>query len=147
MARLVSFALPLVALAAACGGGNGGAEDDGPPPKVPACAGSAPAIARPGELRDDFPLPRGTVLRSKEQPFPGQTILRGVAPAGLDEAASFFETELPDAGYQLGRRDAEAGERESLFTGNGIRGGWRVRSIPDCDAVQVTLVLIRQPTG
>jgi hypothetical protein len=113
---------------------------------LPACAGTGRAIERPGELPDDLPLPPGTVLRSEQRPFPGQLIVRGVVPAGIDAAASFFEDELPDAGYELGRGDAEPGEREALFSGDGVRGGWRVNGIPECEeAVSLTLVVIRQP--
>jgi hypothetical protein len=133
------------AASAACGGGEERSAPEGPPPPLPPCAGKGGAVERPAELPGDLPLPPGTVLRAAQRPFPGQLIVRGVAPAGFDEAASFFEDELPDAGYRLGRADAEAGERESLFTGEGLRGGWRVNRIPDCDgAVTVTVVVIRQ---
>ena len=134
-------------LVGGCGGGGGGGEAEGPPPKLPPCAGSGAPIATPREVPDAFPLPRGTVFRIEQRPFPGQVVLRGAAPIGLDDAASFFESELEDAGYQVGRRDAEQGEREALFTGHGLRGGYRANVIPDCDAVQLTLVLIRQPQG
>lgn len=130
-------------LASGCGGGGGGAVD-GPPPKLPACAGSGSAIKTPPELPDDFPLPPGTVLRIEQRPFAGQVVLRGAAPLDLDGAASFFEGELADAGYQVGRQDAEQGEREALFTRGALRGGYRANAIPDCEAVQVTIVLIQQ---
>ena len=133
------------AVTAACGGDEERSATEGPPPPLPTCAGKGRPVERPAELPDDLPLPPGTVLRAAQRPFPGQLIVRGVAPAGIDAAASFFEDELPDAGYRLGRGDAEAGERESLFTGDGLRGGWRVNRIPDCDgAVTVTVGVIRQ---
>jgi hypothetical protein len=132
---------------AGCGGGGGEATPAGPPPPLPACAGTGPAIERPSELPGDLPLPGGTVLRYKQQPFPGQTVLRGVVPQTLEDAAEFFESRLPDQGYRVGRLDAEPGEREALFTKGALRGGWRVNSIPDCEAAQLTLVIIRQSAG
>lgn len=136
----------LAALAAGCGGG-GAPEAVGPPPVLPACAGKGAAIATPDELPDGFPLPPGTVFRIEQRPFPGQVVLRGAAPLDLDGAASFFERELGKAGYQVGRQDSERGEREALFSGEGLRGGYRANAIPECEAVQVTIVLIRQPPG
>lgn len=144
--RSTVLALTLAVSAAGCGGG-GDSQADGPPPKLPPCAGAGTPIAAPRELPDNFPLPPGTVFRLEQRPFPGQVVLRGAAPLDLDGAASFFEGELEDAGYEVGRQDAEQGEREALFTGEGLRGGYRANSIPDCDAVQLTIVLIRQPGG
>jgi hypothetical protein len=138
-----TFALALVG--SACGGG--GDADTASASKLPPCAGNEPAIERPEALPADFPLPPGTVLRRQERPFPGQVVIRGAVPGDLDDAGSFFEGELEDAGYRVGRNDAEPGEREALFTRGALRGGWRVNSIPDCAAVTLTLVMIRQPAG
>jgi hypothetical protein len=141
--RLVRWGVPaaLCLLGAGCGGEE---RVSGPPPRVPSCAAAGETIARPPEIPRDLPLPPGTALHAQERPYPDQVVVRGAVPAGLDDAASFFEDELPDAGYRVGRGDAEPNEREALFTGNGIRGGWRVRAIPACDgAVALTLVVIR----
>jgi hypothetical protein len=142
MRAAAAFALLLLA---ACGGGGDGDAD--PAATLPPCAGKEPAIERPEALPADFPLPPGTVLRRQERPFPGQVVIRGAVPGELDDAGSFFDGELEDAGYRVGRNDAEPGEREALFTRGAIRGGWRVNSIPDCAAVTLTLVVIRQPAG
>ena len=128
--------------ASACGGGEEGVSR--PVPTVPPCAVEGRPIARPGDVPQELPLPPGTKLHAAERPYEDQVVVHGAVPGGLDEAASFFEDELSDAGYRLGRGDAEPNERESLFTGNGIRGGWRVRAIPACEgAVSLTLIVIR----
>ena len=137
----------LVTVAAACGGGGDG--DDAAAPAearpLPACAGARKPIERPSELPSDFPLPPGTVFQSSRRPYPGQLVLRGLVPTGLSAAATFFKDELPEGGYNLGRGDAERGEAEALFAGNGIRGGWRVNQIPACDnAVRLLLVIVKQ---
>ncbi len=95
-------------------------------------------------MPEDFPLPAGTRLTTVRRPFPGQLVIDGFVNLGLDAAKDFFVDRLPAAGYQLGRGDAEPGEAEALFTGNGLRGGWRVREIPNCRALTVSLVFIRQ---
>ena len=125
---------------AGCGGGDA-SRTAGP---LPRCAGVEREIPRPVLLPDDFPLPPGTKLTASRTPFEGQVVIEGAVPGGLEDSAAFFGDELEDAGYATGRRDAEAGEMESesLFTGENIRGGWRVNEIPDCDgASKLTLVL------
>lgn len=70
--------------------------------------------------------------------------MTGVAPGSIDDLKSFFEEEIESAGYSAGRTEAEATEREAVFTGNGIRGGWRVNPVAGCEgASKVTLVVIR----
>jgi len=75
---------------------------------------------------------------------PSQLLIGGVIPADLQDAAGFFSDSLPDRGYQVGVGDAESGEAEAPFTGNGFRGRWRVNEIPDCPALKLTLILIEQ---
>jgi len=102
-------------------------------------------ISKAQGLPEGFPLPPGIVLISSQSPHAGQVVVRGVAPGELEAAADFFRKELVADGYDLGRSDSEAGEVESLFTGNGTRGGWRVNQIPRCSgAVRVFVVLVRQ---
>jgi hypothetical protein len=97
------------------------------------------------ELSADFPLPRGTAITSTATPYPGQLLVGAVIPAELADAAGFFGDELPAAGYEVGRGDAEQGESEAPFTGHGVRGKWKVNSMADCPgAVRLTLVLIEQ---
>jgi hypothetical protein len=63
----------------------------------------------------------------------------------LEGVAGFFERQLPERGFRLGRGDAEAHEKESAFTGHGYRGSWRVVKNPtDCPVVAVFLVVIEQ---
>ncbi len=136
----------VVVLAAACGGGDKStASVAAETRKLPACAGVRKPIMRPEELPKGLPLPPGTILTSAQTPFPGQLVLRGVIPAELGDAASFFRDELPGAGYEVGRGDSERGEVEALFTGEGLRGGWRVNAIARCpEAVGLVLVIVQQ---
>jgi hypothetical protein len=128
----------------ACGGGDG-LTNPGQTPSVPSCANLGETVTRPDELPAGFPLPPGTAITSSATPYPGQLLIGGVIPAELGDAAGFFGSELPAAGYEVGRGDAEQGESEAPFTGNGVRGKWKVNSIADCpSAVRLTLVLIEQ---
>jgi len=143
--RLVAFGAALL-LAGGCGGSDEKAvEEEQPPPPLPACAERGKALERPKGLPRGFPLPPGTVLQRREQSFAGQAIFVGAVPGDLDGAAEHFDSELPVAGYSVGRGDAETNEREKLFTGKSVRGGWRLNTIPNCaGAVGLTLVIIRQ---
>jgi hypothetical protein len=146
---LLSLSIGLLVLGvAACGGGDGGGaatEDGRNVPQVPACAKAGRTeAAGTKELPEGFPLPPGTLISSSQQPREGQVLVGGVIPADLQGAAAFFDEELPNAGYQLGLGDSEGNEAEAPFTGNGYRGKWRVNTIPNCNAVTLTLVVIRQ---
>jgi hypothetical protein len=84
------------------------------------------------------------VFTQVEMPFAGQSIVSGVSPGDLKRTRSFYDDELKDAGYRQGRGESEPGEAEALFTGHGVRGGWRANTITGCDgAVRLTLVVVR----
>lgn len=138
--RNPTYPILCLILLAGCGGGDA-SRTAGP---LPRCAGVEREIPRPVLLPDDFPLPPGTKLTASKTPFEGQGVIEGAVPGGLEDVAAFFGEELEDAGYAAGRRESEPGEMESLFTGQDIRGGWRVNVIPDCEgASKLTLVLFR----
>jgi hypothetical protein len=139
--RKPTYLILCLSLLTGCGGDGDPKRTAGP---LPPCAGVKKEIPRPPLLPDDFPLPPGTKLTHSRTPFEGQGVIEGAVPGGLEDSAAFFDDELEDAGYAAGRRDAEPGEVESLFTGKDLRGGWRVNTIPDCEgASKLTLVLIR----
>ena len=112
---------------------------------LPTCAGSKAAAAAAPELPVDFPLPPGTAIVSTASPYTSQVVALGLVPGDVQAAAGFFNSTLPDEGYQVGIGDSEGSESEAPFKGNGYRGKWRVNGIPDCAAVRLTLVLIEQP--
>ena len=137
-----TYLILCLVMLAGCGGGDGDASRTAGP--LPPCAAAEREIPRPALLPDDFPLPPGTKLTASRTPFEGQVVIEGAVPGGLEDSAAFFGDELEDAGYATGRRDAEPGEMESLFTGKEFRGGWRVNDIPGCEgASKLTLVVIR----
>jgi hypothetical protein len=75
-------------------------------------------------------------------PEPEQLLINGVVAADIQSVATFFTDKLPRAGYELGRGDSEQGEAEAPFTGNGVRGEWKVNGILNCpNAVTLRLVI------
>jgi hypothetical protein len=83
------------------------------------------------------------VFTKTETPVSGQAIVTGLVPGGLEDTRSFYEDSLEDAGYREGRGESEPGEAEATFTGPDSRGSWRANEIPDCDAVLLTLVVVK----
>jgi hypothetical protein len=134
---------PLAVLVALAGCGGSGDSGGGAPETLPACAKPADTIPRPEALPGDLPVPAGTVFTKIETPFRGQSVVSGISPGDLEGTRSFYGDTLKDAGYNQGRPEAEPGETEALFTGKGVRGGWRANTIPECDgAVRLTLVVV-----
>jgi hypothetical protein len=139
--NLRSLGLATCVLLAGCGGGEGGRSA---PRTLPACAKKEKAIKRPAQLPADLPVPPGTRFVQLSTQFGTQVIATGYVPGTLDDVRAFYAERLEDAGYQQGRSESEAGlETEALFTGKGVRGGWRANVLPDCDgATSLTLVVI-----
>ena len=112
-------------------------------PTLPPCAQAGPAVTPPPQFPKNFPLPPGTVFtgsRSAQQAI----VLEGFIPMELPQATRFFLQNLTAAGYRLGRGEAEQGEAEDRFVGNGIIGFFRLRSIRDCPGA-LQLVITMQP--
>lgn len=58
------------------------------------------------------------------------------------EAAAFFQSKLPAAGYEILEGDAEMDEAEATFAGRGFRGKWKINGILNCpEAVRLTLAI------
>lgn len=115
---------------------------------LPACA---PKIGQAANLPDNFaphfPLPDNIVISDvrvlNENPNYLQVI--GYAPIALEMSIRFVTTALPGAGYALGTGDSEPNEMETMFSGNGYRGGLRVASLASCDRVtQWTVVTFKR---
>jgi hypothetical protein len=110
-----------------------------PAPTLPPCAEAGPPVTVPPEFPTSFPLPPGTVITASRRGGP-TIVLEGFIPMELKEATRFFVQKLPDAGFRLGRGEAERGEAESRFGGNGVAGFFKVRSIADCPrALELTI--------
>jgi hypothetical protein len=69
-------------------------------------------------------------------------VVEGFIPMELKEATAFFVKKMPQAGFRLGRGEAEAAEAESRFGGHGIAGYFKIRVIPDCPgALQLAMTV------
>jgi hypothetical protein len=144
VAWLGMAALVIVLVGIASGRNNGGRfGPSGETTTAPECAHVGQVVDRPASVPVNL-LPPGTTLTSRMTLPENRTLVTGVVPFDFRTAVQFFVTKLPDAGYRLGTGDAEQGEAEALFTGEGISGKWKVNGIPNCpDAVTLALLVSR----
>jgi hypothetical protein len=99
---------------------------------LPDCALDNPAVPMP-EGFPVFPMPDGSRITESRTQSNARVTISGVIPGTVDDIAAFWERELRAAGYEPSLSDAEPGEAEGLFIGNGYRVRWILRSLSDCD--------------
>jgi hypothetical protein len=95
------------------------------------CGRHPAAVGAPRELPAGYPLPKHTVI-TRVQRVRGVVVVQGIEPLGIRDAGRFLITELPGAGYRIGRGDSEADEAETDFIGHGAVGRVKVHTIPGC---------------
>lgn len=127
---------------AGCGGGArpdvSGARAAG---SLPACVKAGDALARPEGFPVSLPLPDGTLITAHDNGVK-RVALSGYVPMPLRDAAAWMSRQLPSAGYRNGEGDAEQDEAESVFTGHGYQGKWKLNALDACAgavAIQVSL--------
>ena len=136
-AAVVAVLVACAAGAAALLGGRAPAQAA----SLPACVHPAHPVARPAGL-GRFPLPRGAVLDGVRQAY-GYRIVSGFVPGAINPVRDFLVARLPDAGYHLGRGDAETAEAEAAYRGHGVRGRWKVRAVPGCPGALSIQIAVR----
>ena len=135
----IPLAAAAVVIVAVHGGGSGNAEAAAPRVTAPACASAKRGVAPPPEISAAV-LPPETVITAVTHPQHGMTLVSGVVARPFRSAVEFYVTSLPAAGFMNTAGDAEMDEAESLFTGPGVHGKWKVHGIPMCaDAVRLAL--------
>jgi hypothetical protein len=154
MNRLLA-ALGAVLLVSACGGGGAepaaqptGATSVAPQPTVSACAkpGSG-SFAWPKEVPADLPQPPGAVLDKVTRTEDGLTIVRFRTLQSLQESVLFVVREVQEAGFTLGRGDAEPAEADAPFGRGDLRGVYKMLNTAPCVTDWLVAVTRTQPTS
>ena len=121
-----------------------GAGSDNPTvaaPSVSACPSSASAAdSWPAAVPSDLPTLPGLQVSSTQSTSSGAHMVSAQAPVALREAVRVLVTELPKAGYSLGKGDAEADEADAPFSKGGVHGSFRLSAASVC-GVTVTLTI------
>lgn len=137
---LVSLALVLVG--SACGGDRESAPSARPSSTIPGCT-FAPEIAIPDWFPRDLPLPPGTFATAEVRVSRTVKSAEFVVPMSHDDLAKFIVERWPDAGWELGRGEAEPGiEIEQAFAKGSVNG--RMIARVSCDPRYQTMVVAYQ---
>lgn len=142
--------LGLALLVAGCSGqGDQGAEPSAAVPSVvptvaPTGSGRCPVpvskpFAWPAPLPRDLPQPPGAILRGTTSER-GITIVQFATRSSLREGVLFVVKEVPQAGYTLGRGDAEPTEADAPFGRGDLQGIYKLRSFGGCDTTWLVAV-------
>ncbi|MGB9378779.1 MAG: hypothetical protein WCB04_14840 [Mycobacteriales bacterium] len=145
---LICAAALAVALTGCGQGGSGrtpakAASDTQPPRPAPtACADKVPAKKLPGGFPKAFRLPPGTVVTGSEMRSGDLMIVTATSPQEFRTVLSYFNSELPKAGFKPSGGEVEDNDAESNFTGASYRGRWTLRALLACDGDTLITVLL-----
>lgn len=116
--------------------------------KLPACAASALAVPVPADFPRPIKLIAGArVLQQYTYPQQSKYYLLAVAPATLEQAASFYREQLPEEGYTVSPGDAEPGEIDLVIEGQGLQANLRLGSPANCPEATLIEILHQDKVG
>ncbi|MEP7199501.1 MAG: hypothetical protein ABI874_06775 [Chloroflexota bacterium] len=110
----------------------------------PACAPRVPAgLFMPTNFAPGFPFPPNLKLFKVAMLHnnPNEAQVVGYTPQTLNDALQWLARELPRAGYEVRNVDAEPGEADAQFVGNGWSGAYWVRDVGNCPGVTEWVVI------
>src|SRR4051794_13465587 len=138
LAAVGTLALTTVGLTA-CGGSSSGTDAVATPAPVTTSAAPdcpKPSAAKPAQwsakVPADLPKPPNAHIDDEETTQDGVHIVKFTTQTSLRDSVLFVVQRLPDAGYVLGRGDAEASEADAPFVHGDIRGLIRMLQIGLC---------------
>jgi hypothetical protein len=102
--------------------------------------------AKPVDLPDGFPqqatLPAGYVVTGVQARSGGRTVVTAVSPTSFEQTLADMQRAYSTRGWTASDGEVEERDAESDFDGNGLRGRWAIRQIPDCTGNTAVSVLI-----
>ena len=138
-AALVAVAALTTPALVGCGGGS-----DNPTVAAPSASGcpssALAADSWPSAVPSDLPTLPGLHVTSTQSTSSGAHMVSAESPVALREAVRTLVTELPKAGYSLGKGDAEADEADAPFSKGDLHGSFRLSAQSSC-GVTVTLTV------
>jgi hypothetical protein len=115
---------------------------DAPPVSpLPTCAPAKPAAYKwPKQIPQELPRLPGATIESSRTTSDGLFIVLFSTQASLRDGVLFIVKQLPAAGFQLGRGDAEQTEADAPFNKGDLRGVLRGAAIGVCETKWVLAV-------
>jgi hypothetical protein len=86
----------------------------------------------PAAFPPTVPLPPGFMITGSETRSGDRQVVSGVQPGGFRDTLEFMQRAYPAAGFTLSGGEVEESDAESDFAGNGLRGRWAIRELPQC---------------
>ncbi|GAB3883990.1 hypothetical protein [Terrabacter terrigena] len=104
------------------------------------------ADAKPVDLPEGFPaqaaLPDGMVVTGVQARTQGRTVVTAVSPKPFAQTLEDMQHAYTTRGWTASEGEVEDRDAESNFDGNGLRGRWAIREIPDCTGNTSVSVLL-----
>ncbi|WP_076258667.1 hypothetical protein [Intrasporangium flavum] len=106
------------------------------------CAKDAKPVALPDGFPSQATLPAGYVVSAVEARSGGRTVVTAVSPKAFEQTLADMQGAYSTRGWTASEGEVEERDAESNFDGNGLRGRWAIRQIPDCTGNTSVSVLI-----
>lgn len=108
------------------------------------CAKDARPVALPASFPTAAALPGTFVVTGVEARSGGRTVVTAVSPEPFAQTLAKMQKAYSSRGWTASEGEVEQRDAESNFAGNGLRGRWAVREVPDCtDNTSVSLLIGR----
>jgi len=99
---------------------------------APVCAQDAKPVALPGSFPSEAALPGTFVVTQVEARSQGRTVVTAVSPKPFAQTLADMQKAYATRGWTASEGEVEERDAESNFSGNGLRGRWAVREMPEC---------------
>lgn len=115
-----------------------------PVPATTVCAKDATAVGVPQELPAQAALPNGYVVTNVEARSGSRIVVTAVSPKEFTATLADMQRIFSENGWTMSQGEVEAGDAESNFSGNGVKGRWAIRGIDQCEG-NTTVSLVTGP--
>jgi len=106
------------------------------------CAKDAQPVTVPASFPASAAVPDGYVVTGVEARSAGRTVVTAVSPKPFKQTLADMQAAYSTRGWSASEGEVEERDAESNFDGNGLRGRWAIREIPDCTDNTSVSVLI-----
>ena len=116
-----------------------------PRPATTVCAKDATAVGVPQELPAQAALPNGYVVTNVEARSGSRIVVTAVSPKEFTATLADMQRIFSENGWTMSQGEVEAGDAESNFSGNGVKGRWAIRAIDQCEG-NTTVSVVTGPS-
>lgn len=109
---------------------------------APVCAKDATAVDLPASFPAAATVPDGYVVTGTEARSAGRTVVTAVSPKPFKQTLAEMQQAYSSRGWKPSEGEVEERDAESNFAGNGLRGRWAIREMPECPSNTSVSVLL-----